>query len=62
MQQCGPGLALFVVRIYFHFQLNLPWYVILNYIHAFFHAYQNSPIDVWNNVDGSLLANNLAVI
>ena len=31
----APGLALFSERIYFHIQLNYPWYKILNYIIAF---------------------------
>ena len=57
----APGLALFSERIYFHIQLNYPWYRILNYIIAFFRAYQNSAPDVWNDVDGVLVANNLAV-
>ena len=57
----GPGLALFSERIYFHIQLNYPWYKILNYILAFFRAHQNSAPDVWNDVDGILVANNLAV-
>jgi hypothetical protein len=57
----GPGLALFSERIYFHLQLNYPWYKILNYIIAFFRAYQNSAPDVWNDVDGTLVANTLAV-
>ena len=57
----APGLALFSERIYFHIQLNYPWYRILNYIIVFFRAYQNSAPDVWNDVDGVLVANNLAV-
>jgi hypothetical protein len=57
----GPGLALFSERVYFHIQLNYPWYVILNYILAFFRAHQNSAPDVWNDVDGTLVANNIAV-
>jgi len=32
----GPDLALFSERIYFHIQLNYPWYKILNYILTFF--------------------------
>ncbi len=57
----GPGLSLFSERIYFHIQLNYPWYKILNYILAFFRAHQNSAPEVWNDVDGVLVANNLAV-
>lgn len=57
----APGLALFSERIYFHIQLNYPWYRILNYIIAFFRAYQNSAPEVWNDVDGTLVANTLAV-
>jgi hypothetical protein len=57
----APGLALFSERIFFHFQLNYPWYKILNYILAFFRKHQNSPPDMWNDVDGVLVANHLAV-
>ena len=52
---------MFSERIYFHIQLNYSWYKILNYIFAFFHAHQNSALDVWYDVDGILVANNLAV-
>ena len=55
------GLALFSERIYFHIQLNYPWYSIFNYIIASFRAYQNSASEVWNDMDGILVANNLAV-
>ena len=58
----GPGLSLFSERIYFHIQLNYPWYKILNYILAFFRAHQNSASEVWNDVDVILVANNLVVI
>ena len=57
----APGLALFSERIFFHVQLNYPWYKILNYILAFFRKHQNSPPDIWNDVDGVLVANHLAV-
>ena len=57
----APGLALFSKRIFFHAQLNYPWYKILNYILAFFRKHQNSPPDIWNDVDGVLVANHLAV-
>jgi hypothetical protein len=57
----APGLALFSERIFFHFQLNYPWYKILNYILAFFRKHQNSPPDTWNEVDGVLVADCLAV-
>ena len=57
----GPGLAMFSERIYFHIQLNYLWYVILNYILAFFCAHQNSAPEVWNEVDGTLVANNIAI-
>ena len=57
----GPGLAMFSERIYFHIQLNYPWYKILNYILAFFRAHQNSALDVWYDVDGTIVANTLAV-
>ena len=57
----GPGLALFAERIYYHIHLNYSWNTILNYILAFFRKHQNSAPEVWNDVDPTLVANNLAV-
>ena len=57
----GPGLALFAERIYYHIQLNYPWPAIFNYILEFFRKHQNSPPEAWYDVDGTLVANHLAV-